>query len=257
MRGRLTRRKTVQYSATAWVPAHSKVECGAPGLENTLGYEMSPLGTPWQGTWGPCTVFALSGNFIIISYYDVSKARTSQSPERGSAPWGWGGTFGGGAGSEVRAGGRGAAVPSPRAITWFVFTFRVSGVALAPLPPHSRFLFGTRWSEAWARVWPCPAGGPCTPVVCPRRLQQKPASGAVLGLLSKDELLARPCWPWQEGPPVPRASPGSLGPQGRGRTTLRLTRASDSAPGCVPEQERGQGRRGADQALVLRRKRAA
>ena len=46
VRGRLTRRKTVQYSATAWVPAHSKVECGAPGLENTLGYEMSPLGTP-------------------------------------------------------------------------------------------------------------------------------------------------------------------------------------------------------------------
>uniref|UniRef100_A0A8D0WUK9 RNA binding motif protein 38 n=1 Tax=Sus scrofa TaxID=9823 RepID=A0A8D0WUK9_PIG len=139
-----------------------------------------------------------------------------------------------GAGSEVRAGGCGAAVPSPRAITWFVFTFRVSGVALAPLPPHSRFLFGTRWSEAWARVWPCPAGGPCTPVVCPRRLQQKPASGAVLGLLSKDELLARPRWPWQEGPPVPRASPGSLGPQGRGRTTLRLTRASDSAPGLTP-----------------------
>lgn len=217
MRGRLTRRKTVQYSATAWVPAHSKVECGAPGLENTLGYEMSPLGTPWQGTWGPCTVFALSGNFIIISYYDVSKARTSQSPERGSAPWGWGGTFGGGAGSEVRAGeleAVGLRCP-PRVPSRGLFL--LSGCLGWPLPPSPPTV-ASCLALAGARRGP--ACGPArraarahllfVPVGCNRN---QPL-GRFLGSCPRMSCWPGPAGPGRRGPPCPGPRPEASGPRG-------------------------------------------
>ena len=49
--------------------------------------------------------------------------------------------------------------------------FLLSGCLGWPCPsPARRFLFGTRWSEEWAGAWPSLAGGPRTPVVCPRLL---------------------------------------------------------------------------------------